>query len=53
VGAGGIGQELMFVIRQFVYPDISALVLLIMANVSIIDICCEKIRHTIIGKENM
>jgi phosphonate transport system permease protein len=25
VGAGGIGQELMFVIRQFVYQDISAI----------------------------
>lgn len=45
VGAGGIGQELMFVIRQFVYPDISAIVLLIVLTVAIIDICCEKLRH--------
>jgi phosphonate transport system permease protein len=51
VGAGGIGQELMFVIRQFVYTDISAIVLMIIATVSIIDISCEKIRHAIIGKE--
>ena len=45
VGAGGIGQELMFVIRQFVYPDISAIVLLIVATVALIDITCEKLRH--------
>jgi phosphonate transport system permease protein len=51
VGAGGIGQELMFVIRQFVYTDISAIVLMIIGTVSIIDISCEKIRHAIIGKE--
>lgn len=51
VGAGGIGQELMFVIRQFVYTDISAIVLMIILTVCIIDISCEKIRHRIIGNE--
>jgi phosphonate transport system permease protein len=51
VGAGGIGQELMFVIRQFVYQDISAIVLLIILTVTIIDISCEKLRHRIIGEE--
>lgn len=51
VGAGGIGQELMFVIRQFVYTDISAIVLMIICTVALIDISCEKIRHAIIGKE--
>ena len=51
VGAGGIGQELMFVIRQFVYQDISAIVLLIILTVSLIDISCEKIRHRVIGGE--
>ena len=45
VGAGGIGQELMFVIRQFVYQDISAIVLLIILLVCIIDVTCERIRH--------
>lgn len=45
VGAGGIGQELMFVIRQFVYTDISAIVLLLIITVACIDISCEKIRH--------
>ncbi len=53
VGAGGIGQELFFVIRQFVYPDISAIVLLILFTVFAIDISCEKIRHHWIGKEQL
>jgi phosphonate transport system permease protein len=51
VGAGGIGQELMFVIRQFIYVDISAIVILIMLMVTTIDMTCEKIRHYAIGKE--
>jgi phosphonate metabolism protein (transferase hexapeptide repeat family) len=37
VGAGGIGQELMFVIRQFVYQDIGAIVLMIIFAVAVID----------------
>jgi phosphonate transport system permease protein len=53
VGAGGIGQELMFVIRQFVYVDISALVLMVVVCVSIIDIACEALRHRLIGKGMM
>lgn len=48
VGAGGIGQELYFVIRQFIYTDISAIVIMIMITVSIIDITCEKLRHRLI-----
>jgi phosphonate transport system permease protein len=51
VGAGGIGQELMTSIRQFIYTDVSAIVLLLVCAVSIIDITCEKLRHRIIGKE--
>jgi len=50
VGAGGIGQELMFVIRQFVYTDISAIVLMIIATVSLIDMTCEKLRHQFIAE---
>jgi phosphonate transport system permease protein len=50
VGAGGIGQELMMVIRQFFYKDISAIVLMIIVTVSLIDIFCEKIRHRVIGE---
>jgi phosphonate transport system permease protein len=51
VGAGGIGQELMFVIRQFVYTDISAIVLLIILTVSVLDMACEQLRYRVIGKE--
>jgi phosphonate transport system permease protein len=51
VGAGGIGQELLFVIRQFVYTDISAIVLLIILTVALIDMTCEKLRHRLIGAE--
>lgn len=51
VGAGGIGQELMYVIRQFIYSDISAIVLMIIATVIIIDLSCERLRHWLIGRE--
>jgi phosphonate transport system permease protein len=53
VGAGGIGQELMFVIRQFIYADISAIVLLIIATVILIDLSCEALRHRIIGEQSL
>jgi phosphonate transport system permease protein len=53
VGAGGIGQELYFVIRQFIYADISALVILIVLTVSVIDLVCERLRHGLIGREEM
>jgi phosphonate transport system permease protein len=51
VGAGGIGQELMTSIRQFIYTDVSAIVLLLVCAVVIIDISCEKLRHRVIGRE--
>jgi phosphonate transport system permease protein len=53
VGAGGIGQELFFVIRQFVYTDVSAIVLMIVLTVCLIDISCEKLRHRLIGREQL
>lgn len=51
VGAGGIGQELYIAIRQFEYPDISAIMLLLILTTSIIDIICETIRHRLIGQD--
>ena len=51
VGAGGIGQELYVAIRQFEYTDISAIMLLLIATTSIIDIACETIRHRLIGQD--
>jgi phosphonate transport system permease protein len=38
VGAGGIGQELIVAIRKFYYSDVSAILVLIILTVFIIDI---------------
>jgi phosphonate transport system permease protein len=51
VGAGGIGQELYLVIRQFIYQDISAIVLMIIVTVALIDLASERVRHRLIGGE--
>lgn len=51
VGAGGIGEDLYVAIRQFEYTDISAILLLIIATVSVIDMICESIRHRLIGQD--
>jgi phosphonate transport system permease protein len=48
VGAGGIGEELYLVVRRFIYSDISAIVLLILLAVSLIDMGCERLRHGLI-----
>jgi phosphonate transport system permease protein len=53
VGAGGIGQELYLAVRQFEYTDISAIVLMIIVTVSIIDLVCERLRHSLIGRESL
>lgn len=49
VGAGGIGEELYLAVRQFEYPDISAIVVLILATVAVIDLLCERLRRRVIG----
>lgn len=51
VGAGGIGQDLIASIRKFYYSDISAILLLLVATVIIIDLVTERIRHSLIGME--
>jgi phosphonate transport system permease protein len=51
VGAGGIGQELYSVIRQFIYVDISALVLLLIITVALIDITREHLRRRLLGEQ--
>jgi len=53
VGAGGIGQEFYTAIRMLYYEDISALIVLLVATVMLIDIGCEKLRHRMIGKESL
>ena len=50
IGAGGIGQELYTVIRQFIYMDISALVVLLILTVALIDMGCEQLRRCLIGE---
>jgi len=49
VGAGGIGQDLMEYIRKFYYSDISALLVLIVSLVVIIDILTGRLRHFLLG----
>lgn len=51
VGAGGIGQELLTSIRKFYYADVSAILLLIIITVMLIDMLTERLRHHLIGKE--
>ena len=52
VGAGGIGQDLMEAIRKFYYSDVSAILVLIIATVMIIDLVTERLRHVLIGMED-
>jgi phosphonate transport system permease protein len=51
VGAGGIGEELYLAVRQFEYPDISAIIVLILLTVALIDQLCGWLRHRILGAE--
>ena len=52
VGAGGIGQDLIESIRKFYYADVSALLVLIIATVMLIDLGTEQLRHRLIGMEH-
>lgn len=51
VGAGGIGKELLSSIRQFYYSDVSAILLMIIATVMVIDLLTERLRHYLIGRQ--
>lgn len=51
VGAGGIGQDLIEAIRKFYYSDVSALLVLIILTVMVIDMLTERLRHFLIGRE--
>ncbi|MBL8790677.1 MAG: phosphonate ABC transporter, permease protein PhnE [Rhizobiales bacterium] len=48
VGAGGIGQDLIEAIRKFYYPDVSAILVLIILTVTGIDLLTERARHRFI-----
>lgn len=49
VGAGGIGQELYHVIAANYYEEISAIVVLVILSVMLIDLLSEQLRHRVIG----
>ena len=51
VGAGGIGQELIESVRKFYYSDVSAILLLIILTVIIIDLVTERIRRRLLAME--
>ena len=50
VGAGGIGEELLLAVRQFIYPEISAILLMIIATVAVTDMVCERLRSKLMGR---
>ncbi len=51
VGAGGIGQDLLEAVRKFYYSDVSAILILIIATVMLIDVFTERLRNTLLTKE--
>ncbi|GAC1307118.1 MAG: phosphonate ABC transporter, permease protein PhnE [Steroidobacteraceae bacterium] len=51
VGAGGIGHELVVAIRKFYYSDVSAILLMIVLTVFVIDIGTGWIRGRLFGTE--
>ena len=51
VGAGGIGQELVVAVRKFYYSDVSAILLMIIVTVFVIDIGTGWERGRLFGKD--
>jgi phosphonate transport system permease protein len=49
VGAGGIGLDLIVAIRKFFYSDVSAMLVMIVITVMLIDGLSERLRHRLIG----
>lgn len=49
VGAGGIGQDLVEAIRKFYYADVSAILVLIIVTVMVIDLGTERLRHSFLS----
>lgn len=52
VGAGGIGQDLLVAIRKFYYSDVSAIMLLVVVAVMLIDTVSEKLRHRMLAMDS-
>jgi len=51
VGAGGIGYTLLIAIRKFYNSDVSAMLVLIIGTVMIIDYGTERVRHLLISQD--
>ncbi len=51
VGAGGIGEELIIAIRKFFYSDVSAMLVMIVVCVMVIDTLSEKLRHRLLAMD--
>lgn len=51
VGAGGIGETLLESIRKFYYSDVSAILVMIILTVMLIDYGTQLLRHRLIGAE--
>ena len=51
VGAGGIGQDLITAIRKFYYSDVSAMLLMIIGTVMVIDMLSGSLRHRLLAME--
>jgi phosphonate transport system permease protein len=49
VGAGGIGTELITAIRKFYYSDVSAILLMLLVCVMLIDAGSERLRHRLLA----
>jgi len=53
VGAGGIGQDLFVAIRKFYYTDVSAILLMIIVTVALLDLITERVRHRLARLESI
>lgn len=53
VGAGGIGQELNHVISFYSDDRVTAVLILVVLTVTLIDLISERARHALIGKESL
>jgi phosphonate transport system permease protein len=51
VGAGGIGMDLLTAIRKFYYADVSAMLLMLVLCVMLLDVISERMRHHLLVLE--
>jgi phosphonate transport system permease protein len=52
VGAGGIGEDLLVAIRKFYYQDVSAMLVMIIVCVMLLDMTSEQLRHRLLAFED-